>query len=44
MGEVATMPLYWDVDVVLARDRVTGILQNATSIKTWNIATWEVKG
>jgi peptide/nickel transport system substrate-binding protein len=42
MGDVAAMPLYWDIDVVLVSERVSGVLENATGLKTWNIHQWAV--
>ena len=39
MGEVALMPLYWDVELVLATKAVKG---DVTAVETgWNILSWD---
>jgi ABC-type transport system substrate-binding protein len=43
MTDIAMMPLYWDLDPILALAGVRG-LPNPTAPKrvhTWNVATWD---
>jgi len=39
LGDVATMPLYWDVDPVMAVNGVKNIGRNA-GVNTWNMYQW----
>ena len=40
LGEVAVMPLYWDVDPVLAVRGVKNVGRNAGG-NTWNMHEWD---
>jgi len=40
LGDVATMPLYWDVDPVMAVKGVKNIGRNA-GVNTWNMYQWD---
>jgi hypothetical protein len=40
MNDVVVMPLYWDVDPILALARVKN-LKPAPALHTWNVYEWE---
>ncbi len=42
IGEVALMPLYWDIDPALALKHVKGVAKKSGSIATWNMFEWSV--
>ena len=41
MGDVAFMPLYWDIDPILVSNGVKNVGLNADSRNTWNIFEWD---
>lgn len=41
MGDVALMPLYWDIRPTLALRGVRGIRKELGSNMTWNVWEWD---
>ena len=41
IGEVALMPLYWDIDPALALKSVRGVAKKSGSVATWNMWEWD---
>jgi len=41
IGEVALMPLYWDIDPALALKGVNGVAKKSGSVTTWNMFEWD---